>query len=135
MVGFKRHYQVGVANLLTVGLIDRAQTLKDDLDAPVAAEWVTPDTVNYDEFPNVKGKTFLWVKNTDSSNSITVTFVVTTAYSGIDLPDLVHTLTAGQEDLIGPFTEDFENVNKRVEVRVSGTGAANAYIMPVKLQL
>ena len=90
-------------------------TTPGDVFTPGPLLWENPDVGNGNYFPNTRGKCFIVVENTDLDlgDDILLTIDATTTVpetpDSLPVVDPVVEVKAGEANIIGPFTGNFED--------------------------
>lgn len=92
------------------------------------------DDTNGNTFSNITNRTVVWIKNLDSSDSTTATFVTTYESSGLALEDLEVEVPALTDMIVGPFGNDFVTKETgKILVTWSGSGVADTKVCVLRV--
>ncbi len=89
------------------------------------------DAANGMVFSNLNGRTFLWVKNNHSTDTLQVTVSTPKTVVGLAVADVVETVAGLAEKMIGPFDADTFHQSGTTNINVDfaesgGSGAVAA---------
>ena len=107
-------------------------SINDITDAPVVF-FADCDGTNGNKFANVTGQVFLWAKNTSATDTLIATVVTTFTKDGYALADMVQTIDAGEEALLGPFPTSFNDGSGEVTVNWTSSGTVSGKVCACRL--
>lgn len=105
-------------------------TSRTGLDS--SAMMAAADSANGMYMDNNGQKNIVYVKN-GSGVSIDVTFITTTVIDGISLPDLVITIAAGAERMVGPFSNTYYGSGTGSQVYIDFSASASVTVAGLQI--